>query len=127
MNDMSPSRPAPVVRELAPDAQIVTRIPPETPWPDIFNNRSLVAIYPYFWGDGTKAMIISRYEKPDEKRSGEIKKSMCPYTLWQNTDGTAVWARKGIEGPQPVYNLPELLQRPKALVIISEGKNARMQ
>lgn len=122
MKDMSPPCAAPVVRELAPGAQIVTRISPEIPWPRIFNHRSLVAIFPYLWGDGTKAMLIARYEKPDEKKPGEVKKSMCPYTLWQDSDGTAAWARKGMEGPQPVYNLPELLQRPKALVIISEGE-----
>lgn len=122
MNDMSPTLPAPVVKELAPDAQIVTRISPEIPWPDISNDPSLVAIYPYFWEDGTKAMLIARYERPDDKRPGKIKKVMCPYTFWQNVDGTNVWARKGMEGPVPVYNLLELIQRPKALVIISEGE-----
>ena len=47
---------------------------------------------------------------------------MYPYTYWLNSDGTAVWARKGAEGLLPVYNLPELIQRTKALVIISEGE-----
>ena len=73
MNDMSPSRSAPVVRELAPDAQIVVEIPPETAWPDLSGQPSFVACYPYYWENGTKAMMIARYERSDHEKPGQIK------------------------------------------------------
>ena len=122
MNDMSFARPAPVVRELAPDAQIVVEIPPETAWPDLSGQSSFVACYPYYWENGTKAMVIARYERPDDKKPGQIKKTLFPHTFWQNADGSAVWARKGMKDPMPVYNLLDLNQHPNALVVISEGE-----
>lgn len=122
MNDMSPVRSAPIVRELAADAQIVSKIPRATPWPDISAHRTLAASYPYFWEDGAMAALIARYEAPDEKKPGQIKKWICPYTFWRNADGTHVWARKGMEGLQPLYNLPDLIERQNAMVILSEGE-----
>lgn len=122
MNDMSSTCPAPVVRTLAPDAQIVTKIPAETLWPDITALRSHVATYPYYWGDGTMAMLIARCETHDDTKPGKNTKKMFPYTLWRNADGTYVWASKGMQGLQPLYNLLELIRRPKAMVILSEGE-----
>ena len=74
MNDMSPTRPAPVVKKLDQNAKILSNIPPEIPWPDLSNERSLKARYPYFGEDGTKAFLIARYERPDDQKPGEIKK-----------------------------------------------------
>lgn len=122
MNAMASSPAIPIVGIPAADAKILTAAPFGTPLPDISRQPGFVAAYPYNWEDGTLAMLIGRFEVSDEKVIGQTKKRLCPYTLWQNPDGSCNWVRKGMEGKRPLYNLPELVERPNAMVIISEGE-----
>lgn len=122
MNAPSHPRPAPVVRALPEEATRVTPVPHGTPWPDLSGERSPVAQYPYYHADGTPAGMIVRYEGPDPKKPGKFCKVLVPYTYWQMPDGTFVWARKGLGEDRPLYNLLDLLDRPDAPVLISEGE-----
>ena len=122
MNDMSSVGTAPIVRDLADGAQHVIVVPHGTPLPDLSTLPNFVASYPYFWKDGSLAVLIIRYNRRDGKHPGQLKKALFPLTLWQNFDGTLVWAKKGMGDERPLYGLPDLVMRGADPVILSEGE-----
>lgn len=122
MNALLHPRPASVVRTLPEGAKRVMPIPQGTPWPDLSDQTSLMAQYAYYHADGAPAVLIARYEGADPKNPGKIRKTLMPHTYWKLPDGSFGWACKGMEGVCPLYNLPDLLARPDAPVLISEGE-----
>jgi putative DNA primase/helicase len=51
--------------------------------------------------------------------TGEGQKAVIPYS-WNGTR----WAWKAMQLPRPLYSLPDLRERPEAVVIITEGEKA---
>ena len=52
-------------------------------------------------------------------------KQFQPLTLWRSlTGGRFVWRWKAWPAPRPLYNLDRLAERPKAVVIVTEGEKA---
>ena len=68
-------------------------------------------LWPYRYADGTLAGYAARWDKPDGDK--EIRPLVFE-------DGR--WRPKGIDRPRPLYNLPELLKRPDATVLVVEGE-----
>lgn len=53
----------------------------------------------------------------------EGKKDVIPYTY--NTDGKKhAWKWRGFDLPRPLYNLPEIYNRPTAIILVVEGEKA---
>ncbi|WP_312261248.1 DUF927 domain-containing protein [Candidatus Igneacidithiobacillus taiwanensis] len=76
------------------------------------------AVYPYHYADGKVAFFVYRFDLPDGSK--EIR----PQTLMESTDGFIRWEWKGLPSDRPVYNLPEILARPDATVVVVEGEKA---
>ena len=74
--------------------------------------------FPYFNTDGSFAFYMIRW--PHGKETGSTKETR-PYSL--NAQGNK-WRPKFSPNPRPPYNLPELLNRPDAIVLIVEGEKA---
>ena len=68
-------------------------------------------LWPYRYADGQLAGYAARWDRPDGGK--EIR----PLVL---EDGR--WRQKSIPRPRPLYNLPELRERPDAPVLVVEGE-----
>ena len=68
-------------------------------------------LWPYRYADGQLAGYVARWDRPGGGK--EIR----PLVL---RDGR--WRQKGIGSPRPLYNLPELGERPDAPVLVVEGE-----
>ena len=68
-------------------------------------------LWPYRHADGELAGYVARWDRPGGGK--EIR----PLVL---RDGR--WRQKGIDKPRPLYNLPELGERPDAPVLVVEGE-----
>ncbi|PGH56519.1 DNA helicase [Azospirillum palustre] len=55
---------------------------------------------------------------------GTAAKDVLPLTFCDLGNGKRGWRSKGIPDPRPLYKLPELIARPDALVIVTEGEKA---
>jgi len=76
------------------------------------------AVYPYHYADGKVAFYVYRFELPDGN------KQIRPQILMESTGGFFRWEWKGLPSDRPVYNLPEILARPDATVVVVEGEKA---
>ena len=68
-------------------------------------------LWPYRHADGELACFMARWDLPDGS------KEVRPLKLKDKR-----WALKGIPGPRPLYNLPALVKRPDAPVLVVEGE-----
>lgn len=76
-------------------------------------------VWTYFNSGGEVVCLIYRFDPPQNKK--EIR----PCTLWRNVKtGVLKWDWKGLEGQRPLYNLPALIERPGAPVLIVEGEKS---
>ena len=79
-------------------------------------------VWPYHLGGGELAGYIARF---DFVKDGKPKKDYLPITYCEFGNGSRGWRSKGIPTPRPLYRLPELLARPDAPILITEGEKAR--
>ena len=70
-----------------------------------------VQVWAYRYADGELAGYVARWDRPDGG------KEFRPLVL----EGGR-WQPKGIPEPRPLYNLPELLARPDAPIMVLEGE-----
>ena len=68
-------------------------------------------LWPYRYADGEVAGYVARWDRPGGG------KEVRPLVL---RDGR--WCQKGFDRPRPLYNLPELWERPDAPVLVVEGE-----
>lgn len=73
--------------------------------------------YTYFNPDGSIVGCMVRWMIP--QKDGTIKKEIRPYVHINNK-----WKSTGFPNPCPLYNITEILARPEAIVLISEGEKA---
>ena len=73
--------------------------------------------YTYFNPDGSIVGCMVRWMIP--QKDGTIKKEIRPYVHINNK-----WKSTGFPNPCPLYNLTEILARPEAIVLTSEGEKA---
>ncbi len=102
--------------DLSNDMEMVSDIPPELPRPDLtYRGHAPVDIYPYHTPANEQVCIVARYEM-------DGKKSFLPFTVWQAPDGEMSWYMKGMTANCPLFNAIQLIERPDASVILTEGE-----
>jgi hypothetical protein len=77
--------------------------------------------WPYHLGDGGLAGYIARF---DFTKDGEPDKDYLPITFCDLGAGRRGWRSKGIPDPRPLYRLPQLMARPDARILVTEGEKA---
>lgn len=101
------------------DAQIVQPIAADAPSPLLTRHYKLGTpsrVWAYRDKDGRILSYAARFETPDGK-------TYRPMTLWQN-GADPYWDWSDGPKPWPLYNLPKLLARPDAPVLICEGEKS---
>ena len=93
--------------------------------PDSFEARGLGAptkIYRYYNDKSELMFAIGRWDTPNDPR---VNKQIRQLSV-QMYNGQPTWQLGGLSGVtnRPVYNLPELLDRPNAPVLVVEGEKA---
>ena len=81
--------------------------PPGTELPSI---RGMTGRWVYADATGSILLVVCRVDTPGGK-------SFCQFT-WRG----GAWKAKGVDGPRPLYRLPELLGRPTVPVVLVEGE-----
>ncbi len=71
-------------------------------------------VWSYYSAQTELLFFVARYDTPEGKQ-------FCPWS-WSLTKGR--WVLKGFPEPRPLYNLPDLMARPNAPVLIVEGEKA---
>lgn len=76
-------------------------------------------VYVYFDASGERLFYVYRFDSPDKK------KEFSPLTWCISPDGkTAAWRWQAMTAPLPLYQLPRLLARSDAPVMVCEGEKA---
>jgi putative DNA primase/helicase len=92
-----------------------------------FNSKP-VAIYPYVMADNSLAFYMVRwnpFNKDDTlmlDEEGNPSKIVLPYCYVEDEKMSRYWFSCGFPEPRPLYNLPEILARPQAPVLVVEGE-----
>jgi uncharacterized protein (DUF927 family) len=76
----------------------------------------------YHDAKGETVGFICRWNYTNSK--GEPDKDIRPITFCDLGDGRTGWAAKGFPEPRPLYQLPQILARPDARVLVVEGEKA---
>lgn len=79
-------------------------------------------LWPYHDAAGLLLCQMARFDFTAD--DGAPGKDVLPLTFCDLGNGKRAWRSKGIPDPRPLYKLPELLARPDALVIVTEGEKA---
>ncbi|SFQ62786.1 Uncharcterized protein, DUF927 family [Roseivivax halotolerans] len=122
MIDTTVRAPIPLIHELSPDATRVVPMPTDTALPDLSRDASCVATYTYRDATGGIVGLVARYERSDPKTTKGMSKFYRQVTLWRDPERGLVFAWRGMGPNRPLYRLTDLLARPEASVIISEGE-----
>lgn len=92
-----------------------------------FNSKP-AGIYPYYGADGSLAFYMVRWHPlnqdgtPILDEDGKPSKIVLPYCYVEDDKTARYWWSCGFPDPRPLYNLPELLARPQAPVLVVEGE-----
>lgn len=92
-----------------------------------FNSKP-AGIYPYYGADGSLAFYMVRWHPlnqdgtPILDEDGKPSKIVLPYCYVEDDKTARYWWSCGFPEPRPLYNLPELLARPQAPVLVVEGE-----
>jgi hypothetical protein len=78
--------------------------------------------WPYHLADGGLAGYAARFDFA--KADGTPSKDVLPITFCDLGGGHCGWRSKGIPEPRPLYRLPQLLVRPDAPILVTEGEKA---
>lgn len=125
MNEMKSDKPAKIVKNLAQGSAQIKPFENRVHLPDLTRLRGFQTCWPYRSADGDVCCLIARFDR--RNADGTVTKQILPYTLWRQPDGQIVWACKQMEGPRPLFDLPALLERPDAAVLLSEGEKCASQ
>lgn len=79
-------------------------------------------LWPYRDAAGRLLCQMARFDFT--AADGAPGKDVLPLTFCDLGSGKRAWRSKGIPDPRPLYKLPELVARPDALVIVTEGEKA---
>ncbi|MBP2227191.1 hypothetical protein J2847_000458 [Azospirillum agricola] len=77
-------------------------------------------LWPYRDAAGRLLCHVARFDFTSD--DGTPGKDVLPLTFCDLGNGKRAWRSKGIPDPRPLYKLPELADRPDALVIVTEGE-----
>lgn len=78
--------------------------------------------WPYHNAEGQLLFYIARFDY--QNAEGAPSKEYLPLTFCDLGNGRRQWRAKGIEGQRPLYRMHEILARPDAPVIVTEGEKA---
>jgi hypothetical protein len=78
--------------------------------------------WPYHDAEGRLIGYVARFDYQDDKDAAA--KDYLPITYCRIGKDRFAWRAKGIPDPRPLYNLPGILSRPDATVIVAEGEKA---
>lgn len=78
--------------------------------------------YEYRLDTGELAGYAMRFDF--RRPNGTPDKEFLPVTFCDLGNGRRGWRSKGIPAPRPLYNLPEIVARPDAPVLVCEGEKA---
>ena len=77
-----------------------------------------VATWEYYTAAGELWGLVCRFETTEGKQ-------VLPYTCHASSaSGAGGWKWAGFDEPRPLYNLPDIIARPDAPIIITEGEKA---
>ena len=79
--------------------------------------------WPYHDADGHLVGYVARWDFIGE--DGEPTKDILPVTFCDLGKGKGAWRSKGIPSPRPLFGLPDIVARPDAPVMITEGEKTR--
>ena len=75
---------------------------------------------PYYDAEGRVIGYMCRWDF--ENADGEADKLVLPIVYCSLGNGQKGWRSAGFPAPRPLYNLPEILRRPLATVLVVEGE-----
>lgn len=78
--------------------------------------------WPYHDAAGKLVGYVARFDYQDA--DGAARKDYLPITYCALTGGKTGWRAKGIPDPRPLYNLPGIVTRTHAPIIVAEGEKA---
>ena len=84
-----------------------------------FNSKP-TGIYPYHRSDSSLVGYMIRWDGSNE--DGKPKKNFIPYVYVEDNKGKRYWRGGGFPEPIPLYNLFDITNRSKSLVIVVEGE-----
>lgn len=99
-------------------------VPPDAPPPRFKHPKhgAPSKLWPYHDSAGRLVGYAARFDFTTE--DGAPDKDVLPLTFCDLGNGKRAWRSKGIPDPRPLYRLHELVTRPDALVIVTEGEKA---
>ena len=106
-------------QELVP----IVPVPADAPALD-FRHPTLgspVTTWPYHSESGELVGYVARFEK---KQADGVTRQFYPLTLCKSANGARSWRAKGFPKPYTLFQLPLLLQKPEASVIVCNGERA---
>ena len=110
------------------DVRIIAPVPDDVPAfdcnaCDYFNKKfgcDPSYIYPYYNVEAKLMGYMVRWDIPQSDES--TRKETRPYAWCEYQKGKYRWQSKGLPEPLTLYNLPEIINRPDAPVLIVEGE-----
>ncbi|MFG1312054.1 DUF927 domain-containing protein [Xanthobacter autotrophicus] len=79
--------------------------------------------WPYHDAEGRLVGYVCRWDFTTE--AGAPAKEVLPVTYCDLGNGKAGWRSKGMPAPRPLFGLPDILDRPDAMVMVTEGEKTR--
>lgn len=79
--------------------------------------------WPYHDADGALVGYVCRWDFVNA--AGKPDKSILPVTYCAMPDGKQRWASAGVPDPRPLLDLPEIIRRTDAPILIVEGEKTR--
>jgi len=79
-------------------------------------------VYSYHAHDGGLVGYMVRWEIPQQ--DGTLRKEMRPFIFVEYCNGRRGWKSKGFPVLRPLYNLPDMINRTEAPILICEGEKS---
>lgn len=100
----------------------VLPVPVDAPKPPVRHYRYGTPSMQWAYRDAAGELLCLLYRF--EPGHGSDRKQFVPLTWCKNAQGKQEWRWQGLESPRPLYNLPDLISKPDAMVIVCEGEKA---
>ena len=105
-----------------PAWEAVLPVPADAPRPPATHYRFGMPSMQWEYQDAAGGLLCLVYRF--EPGQASDRKQFAPLTWCRNAQGKQEWRWQGLESPRPLYNLPGLVGKPDALVIVCEGEKA---
>lgn len=112
----------PTSKKPEPEWVAVVPVPKDAPKPPGSHHRYGVPSIQWAYRDATGGLLCLVYRF--EPGQASERKQFVPLTWCKNAQGKHEWRWQGLNSPKPLYNLPGLVSKPDALVIVCEGEKA---